>query len=123
MLRQFLPIIVYGLFVYNGNVLNLSAMAMANMMMGRIQGNIHQVKRLYHEFFRIEESMHRLNSFYFAPEVQRGLINKKEASEKDEYALTVKGSFSWGITLMDKEQKDKLQEKAKKKEEKELEKT
>lgn len=98
-------------------------MAMANMMMGRIQGNIHQIKRLYSEFFRIEESMHRLNSFYFAPEVQRGLIKKNKEIADEEYALTVKGSFSWGITLMDKEQKDKLQEKAKKKEEKELEKT
>jgi len=35
----------------------------------------------------------------------------------------VQGSFSWGISSLDKEEKDKLQEKAKKREEKRLEKT
>jgi len=37
--------------------------------------------------------------------------------------LTIKGSFSWGISNQDKEEKDKLQEKANKREEKKLEKT
>ena len=68
--------------------------------------------------------MIRLNSFYFAPEVQKGLIEKKAANSDDsEYALTVQGNFSWGISSLDKEQKDKLKEKAKKKEEKKLAKT
>ena len=66
--------------------------------------------------------MFRLNSFYFAPEVQRGLI-KKEQDASSEHVLSIQGNFSWGITLLDKEQKDKLQEKAKKKDEKEQEKT
>lgn len=35
-LHQFMPLLVYGLYVYNGNILNLSSMAMANEMMGRI---------------------------------------------------------------------------------------
>ena len=68
--------------------------------------------------------MIRLNSFYFAPEVQKGLIKKqKEEENTSEYVLNIQGSYSWGITLLDKEQKDKLQEKAKKKDEKEQEKT
>ena len=68
--------------------------------------------------------MFRLNSFYFAPEVQRGLIKKQQdESSSPEHVLSIQGSFSWGITLLDKEQKDKLQEKAKKKDEKEQEKT
>ena len=68
--------------------------------------------------------MIRLNSFYFAPEVQSGLIDKKsgEDANTSEYALSIKGNFSWGITSLDKEQKDKLQEKARKKEKKRLEK-
>ena len=66
--------------------------------------------------------MLRLNSFYFAPEVQKGLINKQEKDDSD-CVLSVKGSFSWGITVLDKEQKDKLQEQAKRKEEQELAKT
>ena len=124
-LHQFMPLLVYGLYVYNGNALSLSSMVMANTMMGQIQGRIHHMRHLYGEYFRIEESMVRLNSFYFAPEVQRGLIDKKSDEEAgaSEYALTVKGSFSWGITSLDKEQKDKLQEKARKKEEKRIEKS
>ena len=124
-LHQFMPLLVYGLYVYNGNALTLSSMVMANTMMGQIQGRIHHMRHLYGEYFRIEESMVRLNSFYFAPEVQRGLIDKKSGEEAgaSEYALTVKGSFSWGITSLDKEQKDKLQEKARKKEEKRIEKS
>ena len=35
-LHQFMPLLIYGLYVYNGNVLNLSAMAMTNIMMVRI---------------------------------------------------------------------------------------
>ena len=33
-LHQFMPLLIYGLYVYNGNPLTLSSMAMANMMMG-----------------------------------------------------------------------------------------
>ena len=74
---QLMPLLVYGLYVYNGNVLNLSSMAMANQMMGRISQRIHQIKNLYGEYFKLEESLFRLNSFYFAPEVQRGLVKKQ----------------------------------------------
>ena len=125
MLHRFMPLLIYGLYVYNGNTLNLSSMAMANMMMGQIQGRIHHMRHLYGEYFRIEQSMIRLNSFYFAPEVQSGLIDKKsgQAAASSEYALTVTGSFSWGISTMDKEQKDKIREKVKKKEEKRLKKS
>ena len=35
-MMHFMPLLVYGLYVYNGNVLNLSSMAMANLMMVRI---------------------------------------------------------------------------------------
>lgn len=116
-LHQFMPLLVYGLYVYNGNPLSMANMAMANMMMGQIQGRIHHVRHLYFEYFRILESMERLNSFYFAPEVQKGLIDKKQSDEgmDAEYALKVEGNFSWGITSLDKEQKDKLYEKEKKK--------
>ena len=60
-----------------------------------------------------------------APEVQKCLVDRKPAGENNEseYALTVQGSFSWGISSQDKETKDKLQEKAKKKEERRLEQT
>ena len=65
--------------------------------------------------------MTRMNNFYGAPEVQKGLVDKQsELANDSEYALTVNGSFSWGIGLLDKEEKDKLQEIEKKKEKKRL---
>ena len=65
---------------------------------------------LYRLVFNLEESMIRLNSFYFAPEVQKGLIEKRpqQDASSSEYSLTVQGNFSWGIASLDKEQKDKL---------------
>ena len=120
-LHQIMPLLVYGLYVWNGNPIDLGQMMMANMMMGRIRGRMHQANRIYRNIFVLEEAMTRLNTFYNAPEVQKGLVEKNaEGSTDSEYTLTVKGSFSWGISSQDKETKDKLQEKAKKKEEKRL---
>ena len=43
--------------------------------------------------------MTRLNTFYCAPEVQKGLVERKSVEDDEsEYALTVQGSFSWGIS-------------------------
>ena len=124
LLHQIMPLLVYGLYVYNGNPLDLGQMLMANMMMGRIRGRMHQANRIYRNIFTLEEAMTRLNTFYNAPEIQKGLIEKNNGEQDDsKYALTVQGSFSWGISSQDKETKDKLQEKAKKKEEKRLEET
>lgn len=80
---------------------------------------MHQANGIYRNIFTLEEAMTRLNTFYCAPEVQKGLVDKEPDSE---YALTVQGSFSWGISSLDKEAKDKQQEKAQKAEEKRLEK-
>ena len=119
-----MPLLVYGLYVYHGNAIDLGQMMMANMMMGRIRGRMHQANRIYRNVFTLEEAMTRLNTFYNAPEVQKGLVEKKpEGDNSSEYALSVQGSFSWGISSQDKETKDKLQEKAKKKEEKRLDET
>ena len=100
-MMQFMPLLVYGLYVYEGNILNLSSMAMANLMMGHISQRIRQIKNLYGEYYTFEESMNHLNNFYFAPEVQKGLINK--SLESSDYVLSIKGSFSWGVTVLDKE--------------------
>ena len=124
LMHQLMPLLVYGLYVYNGNAIDLGQMMMANMMMGRIRGRMHQANRIYRNVFTLEEAMTRLNTFYNAPEVQKGLVEKKpEGDNSSEYALSVQGSFSWGISSQDKETKDKLQEKAKKKEEKRLDET
>ena len=112
-LHQVMPLLVYGLYVWNGNPLDLGQMILANMMMGKIRGCMHQANRIYLNLFILEEAMTRLNQFYMAPEVQKSLVDSKPVGNNEsEYALTVQGSFSWGISSQDKETKDKLQEKA-----------
>jgi len=51
-------------------------MVMANMMMNRIRDYMHQANRIYRNVFVLEEAMTRLNNFYNAPEVQKGLVDK-----------------------------------------------
>ena len=104
--------LVYGLYVGNGNALELGAMAMANCMMGKIQGSINQLDGIYRELFEIDETMTRLNKFYTAAEVQKGLINKVAEQTDSEHAVSIQGNFSWGVNSIDKEQREKQQEKA-----------
>ena len=68
-LHQIMPLLVYGLYVWNGNALNLGQMILANAMMGQIRGRMHQANRIYRNVFILEEAMARLNSFYNSPEV------------------------------------------------------
>ena len=121
-----LPVILYGLYVKNGNVLNLSSIAVVNMMIGKIQYRVSEIKRLFKDVFRVLESMQRLNDFFVAPEIQKGLIDKKTVGGDDDdgIALSIKGNFSWGVTpALESSEKDKQQDEAKKQREAELDKT
>ena len=87
-------------------------------------GRMNQLNRLIKNWFSLNEAMVRMNDFYAAPEIQKGLIDSKSFDEEHEFAVKMKGSFSWGITpALEKSEKDKLKEKAKKKREEELDKT
>ena len=48
-----------------------------------------QINRIYKNLFSLDEAMVRLNDFYTAPEVQKGLIKRIDLTESTEYALTV----------------------------------
>ena len=50
----------------------------------------------YKFILRLYEAVIRLNKFYLLPDKQKGLVNQKP-SDDCEYALTIKGNFSWGI--------------------------
>ena len=66
-------------------------MIIVNVMMRRITSRMDQANRIYRDLFGLEEGMIRLNQFYMAPEVQKGLVNSKPAADntESEYALTV----------------------------------
>lgn len=68
-LHQIMPLLVYGLYVWNGNALDLGQMILANAMMSQIRGRMHQANRIYRNVFILEEAMTRLNTFYNSPEV------------------------------------------------------
>ena len=46
-----MPLAVYGLYVYNGNTLDLSSMAMANLMMQKIGDSMQQITTFYNGYF------------------------------------------------------------------------
>ena len=49
-----MPLLVYGLYVWNGNPLDLGQMLLANMMMGKIRERMHQAQRIYRNIFVLE---------------------------------------------------------------------
>ena len=115
LLQFFMPILVYGLYIWNGNSLDLGQFTITSMMMNKLKFRLQHATRMYREIFVVEEAMTRLNHFYKAPEVQRNLIDKKASDQgSDKFALSVQGSFSWGITSIDKEARDKSREKVRK---------
>ena len=75
---------------------------------------------MYREYFRIDETMTRLNKYFCGAEVQKGLIKKLTTKTDSTFSITMKGSYSWGINSIDKEQRDKGQEAAKKEDERRL---
>ena len=122
----FTPLLIYGLYVSNGNPLDLSKMFMTNMMLGKICGRMHHVRHLMGSWFDLESALERLNRFYFSPNIQKGLVNKRKTGSKQddsEYSIKVQGNFSWGVNGLDKDEKRKEEEKLKKKDEENLDKT
>jgi ABC-type bacteriocin/lantibiotic exporter with double-glycine peptidase domain len=120
-LDTFMPLIVYGLYIGMGNSLDLPKMAVTQMMMGQICGRMHQCRHLISRIFGLEEALEKLNDFYFSPDMQKGLVDKKEESDS-EFAINVQGNFSWGVNGADKEDVRKKQEEARKKDEDEMDK-
>ena len=72
---------VFATYVYTGNTLTLSKMAICSIMLDRVKGRIEQLPRLYTEYFNIMESMEKLWQFYCAPESQKGLIKRTQPSD------------------------------------------
>ena len=63
-----MPLFPFGLYVYNGNVMNLSTMVMMNMMMSKIRARMEKINSLYTKVFENFEAVKRLNDFYIRPE-------------------------------------------------------
>ena len=111
---------VFGLYFYFGNTITMTTMSMANMGMGRFNGNIHRIRHLYHEVFEFTESMERLLNFYMAPEQQKNLINRTKVDGASDVSVRVDGYFSYGVTpCKDFDEKKAEIEKLKKKHEEE----
>ena len=51
-------------------------MTMTNIMMNKFKIRMRQASKMYRDIFIVEEAMTRLNNFYSAPEVQKGLVTK-----------------------------------------------
>jgi len=117
LLNSSLTIVVFSVYIWLGNTLTLSKLALTQIMLRRIRDRIGHSEHLYRQYFNVMESMEKLWQFYCAPESQKGLVERKEVADDDEFALSIKGSFSYGVTpKLDQAEKDKLIDKLKKKE-------
>ena len=63
-----MPLFLFGLYVYNGNMLNLSTMVMVNMMMGKIRAKMDKVNSLYTKVFENFEAVTRIGEYFIRPE-------------------------------------------------------
>ena len=94
---------IFSRYFGSGKTIQLSEMTLAIQMIYKIHGSIDRIRGIYREIFEIDETLTRLDRFYRAPEIQKGLINKNSEDSESEYAITMKGNFSWGINSVDKE--------------------
>ena len=118
--RDTMNISIFGVYFYFGNTISMTTMAMAQMGMGRFNGNLDRIRHLYREIFEFTESMERLLNFYQAPECQRNMVNKVKVNELGDSAVRVNGNFSYGVTpCRDYDEKKEEMEKQKKKAEEE----
>ena len=95
-MSAFMPLILFGLYVGNANALSLSSIVMTNMMIQNISSSMDNLNQQYEFSLRLYEAIIRLNKFYLIPDKQKNLVNQKDNADF-EYALTIKGNFSWGI--------------------------
>ena len=119
MMNNSINLLVFGVYVWMGNTLTLSKVALTQTMLGQLRGRIGHSQHLYRQYFHVMESMDRLWSFYCAPEAQTALIDRKEVQQDDEYALRIKGNFSYGVCKkLEHHEKEKIWEKIRKREHK-----
>ena len=104
--QMLMPLTVYGLYVHNGNALDLSSMAMANLMMRKIGERMLQVNSFYRAFTLIDDILVRLNKYYFVPEAQKGLVLNLAYNNEGEFAVKVKGNFTWKVAGKKEDKKD-----------------
>ena len=67
-LSKGVSITTFGVYIYLGNTLSISKLALTQQMLGRLEGRINHSQHLYRQYFSLMESMEKLWEFYCAPE-------------------------------------------------------
>ena len=115
-LSNLAPIACFTVFKFQGNVMQLSQFLLLQYMIDVLKGQIGYSQFLFGEYFRLRESFERMWEFYCAPESQKGLKKRINDTQSDT-AVSIKGTFTWGVTpKFDKAEKEAIREKIKKKE-------
>lgn len=81
------------MFVGLGNTLDLAMVIVAQDYFFRLAPILTAVPNLWKSYKDIQTGLERIDSFLKMPDVQSGL-----RGHSNEYALEVKGNFSWGFT-------------------------
>lgn len=66
--------LVWGLYVYNGNTLDPSKIAITMILLSQVTNKINQLAEGFNILFGLRDVLDRLSKLYGAPEVQKGLV-------------------------------------------------
>lgn len=117
LLESSMSIAVFSVYMWLGNTLTVSKLVMTELMMETIRQSSRDLSNMVTHLMALSKIMERMWELYTAPEVQRGLVLKTDPAQggKADAALTIRGTFSHGVTQkMDPAEKTKIQQKLKK---------
>ena len=96
-MQSSLSIAIFTIYMWLGNTLTINKVIITELMLQRIKGEAPILGQMMEYFNRLLLTMAELQEFYQAPEVQKGIICRKEQDQDSDLAISIKGNFSHGI--------------------------
>ena len=94
--KYLVPFLAISTYVYQGNEISISQIVITSIMLNKAKYNFQRIVHFLIEATDLVAAMKRINDFLGTSEVQKNIIQQSKDGT-DENALSVKGSFSWGL--------------------------
>ena len=94
--QYLVPFLAISTYVYQGNEISMSQIVITSIMLNKAKRNFQRIVEFLIDATDLFAAMKRINAFLGTSEVQKNII-KQSKNDTEEIALSVKGSFSWGI--------------------------
>ena len=90
--------VVFGTFVYSGNVMKVSTTLLANLMIGRIMGPIGRISGFYMQMLASQVSLTRVHEFLSANESQPNVLYRENLDAHAEATvIKIRGNYTFGF--------------------------